>query len=51
MKTKTYKITRAKAVEIAANHNCVSMEIAERYTLTELKEVLTHLRIKAVIIK
>lgn len=47
---KTYKITRQRAVEIAMNHNCVSKEVAEKYTLIELKEVLHHLKIKAIII-
>ena len=32
------------------NHNCVSLEIASNYTLTELKEVLIALKIKAKII-
>ena len=50
MKNKTYKITRERATEIAMNHNCVSKEVAEKYTLTELKEVLHQLRIKATII-
>ncbi len=50
MKTKTYKISRNRAVEIAANHNCVSKEIAQSYTDSELKEVLRHLKIKAVIV-
>lgn len=47
MKTKVYKVSREKAIEIAMNHNCVSREIAERYTDTELKEVLAQLRLKA----
>ena len=50
MKVKTYKIKRSRVVEIAANHNCVSKEIAEQYTDSELKEVLRHLKIKAIII-
>jgi hypothetical protein len=50
MKIKVYKISRNRAVEIAANHNCVSLEIAQRYTNSELHEVLRHLKIKAVII-
>lgn len=44
---KTYKISREKAIRIAANHNCVSIEIAQRYTDSELKEVLRQLRLKA----
>lgn len=49
MKAKTYKISKNRAIEIAMNHNCVSREIAERYTLSELKEVLKHAGIKAII--
>jgi hypothetical protein len=49
MKNKTYKITKERAIEIAMNHNCVSKEVAEQYTLTELKEVLQQLKIKAII--
>jgi hypothetical protein len=40
---KTYKVKRAKAVQVAMNHNKVSFEIANNYTDTELKEVLSHL--------
>ena len=47
MKTKTYKISKERAIQIAMNHNCVSREIAENYTLSELKEVLRQLKIKA----
>jgi hypothetical protein len=47
MKTKIYKVSREKAIQIAMNHNCVSMEIAERYTDSELKEVLSQLKLKA----
>jgi hypothetical protein len=36
-----------RAIEIAMNHNCVSREIAERYTDSELKEVLRQLNLKA----
>ncbi len=50
MKTKTYKITRERAVEIACNNNCVSKETADKYTTAELKEVLRQLKIKATII-
>lgn len=49
MKNKVYTVTRERAVEIAMNHNCVIKEIAERYTLTELKEIFHQLRINAVI--
>lgn len=43
----TPKVNRKRAVEIAMNHNCVSREIAENYTDSELREVLNHLRLKA----
>lgn len=46
MKTKIYRVSRERAVLIAANHNCVSREIAERYTDSELKEVLRQLKLK-----
>ena len=39
--------SRNRAIEIAMNHNIVSREIADRYTDTELKEVLKQLKIKA----
>lgn len=41
------KVSRERAIQIAANHNCVSREVAEKYTDTELKEVLRQLKIKA----
>lgn len=49
MKTRihTPKVTRQRAIEIAMNHNCVSREVAESYTDSELKEVLRQLEIKA----
>jgi hypothetical protein len=43
MGTKTYKVNRKKAIELAMNHNNVTREVAERYTDSELKEVLAHL--------
>lgn len=43
----TPKVNRKRAIEIAMNHNCVSREIAESYTDSELREVLNHLRLKA----
>lgn len=49
MKRKPVKITYARAIEIAMNHNCVKREIAENYTMSELKEVLRHLNINAII--
>lgn len=47
MKKKVIKVSRERAIEIAMNHNCVSREIAERYTDSELKEVLAQLKLKA----
>jgi hypothetical protein len=47
MKARTYKVTKEKAIQIAMNHNCVSREIAQNYTDSELKEVLRQLRLKA----
>lgn len=43
---KTPKVSRERAIQIAANHNCVSLEIASKYTDSELKEVLHQLKIK-----
>lgn len=42
----TPKVSRERAIEIASNHNCVSIEIARNYTDSELKEVLRQLRLK-----
>ena len=36
----TIKVSREKAIEITMNHNGVSREIAEKYTDSELREVL-----------
>ena len=47
MKNKVYSVSKEKAITIAMNHNCVSREIAERYTDSELKEVLRQLKLKA----
>ena len=47
MKTRAYKVSKERAIEIAMNHNCVSLEVAERYTDSELKEVLRQLKLKA----
>lgn len=46
IKRKVYKVSKERAIQIAMNHNCVSKEIAERYTDSELKEVLRHLKMK-----
>lgn len=47
MRKKVYKVSRERAITIAANHNCVSKEIASKYTNSELKEVLRALKLKA----
>jgi len=47
MKRKVYKISKERAIEIAMNHNCVSRQIAENYTNSELKEVLKQLKLSA----
>ena len=47
MKRKVIKVSRERAIQIAMNHNCVSREIAEKYTDSELREVLRHLKLKA----
>lgn len=41
------KVSKARAIEIAMNHNCVSREMAENYTDSELREVLRALKLKA----
>lgn len=47
MKKRIIKVSRERAIEIAMNHNCVSREIAEKYTNSELREILAHLKLKA----
>jgi hypothetical protein len=47
MKRKVIKVSRERAITIAMNHNIVSREIAEKYTDSELKEVLNQLKLKA----
>lgn len=47
MKRKVFKVSKERAIEIAMNHNCVTREIAERYTDSELKEVLKQLKLKS----
>lgn len=42
----TPKVSKERAIQIASNHNCVSMEIARNYTDSELKEVLKQLKLK-----
>lgn len=41
------KVSKERAIEIAMNHNAVTRGIAERYTDSELKEVLRVLKLKA----
>lgn len=45
-RTKVYKVSKQRAIEIAMNHNCVTRDVAERYTDSELKEVLKQLKLK-----
>lgn len=47
MKSKIYTVSKEQAIQIAANHNCVSIEIAQNYTNSELKEILRQLKLKA----
>jgi hypothetical protein len=47
MKLKQPKISRERAIELAMNLNGVSREVAQRYTDSELREVLRLLRFKA----
>ncbi len=42
----TPKISRERAIEIAMNTNGITREMAERYTDSELKEVLRLLKLK-----
>lgn len=53
MKTrkKTIKVSKQKAIELAMNCNCITREIAERYTNNELKEVLRLLSGRAITLK
>ena len=43
----TPKVSKQRAIAIATNHNCVSREVAESYSDSELKEVLKQLKLKA----
>lgn len=47
MKRKPIKISKERAIEIAMNHNCITREMAEKYTDSELREVLSVLKLKA----
>ena len=46
MKRKVIKVSKQRAIEITMNLNGASREIAERYTDSELKEVLRLLKLK-----
>jgi len=46
-RTSNIKVSKEAAIRIAMNHNCVSREIAEKYTDSELREVLAHMKLKA----
>jgi hypothetical protein len=39
------RVSKERAVTIAMNHNCVSRQVAENYTDSELREVLRHLKL------
>jgi len=47
MKRPTIKVSKARAIEIAMNTNGISREMAEKYTDSELREVLHLLKLKA----
>lgn len=47
MKRNVFKVSKERAIQLAMNTNGVSREIAERYTDSELKEVLRLLKLKA----
>lgn len=47
MKRKVIKVSKERAIQLSMNTNGVSREIAERYTDSELKEVLRLLKLKA----
>ena len=48
MKTrKKNKVSRKRAIEIAANLNCVSKDMASKYTDSELRGCLRLLKLKA----
>lgn len=47
MKRNAIKVSKERAIQLAMNTNGVSREIAERYTDSELKEVLRLLKLKA----
>lgn len=46
MKKRPIKVSKERAIEIAMNTNGISRGIAERYTDSELREVLRLLKLK-----
>lgn len=44
---KTIRVSKQRAIELAMNTNSITREMAERYTDSELKEVLRLLKLKA----
>lgn len=44
---KIIKVSRERTIELAANLNCISKEMASKYTDSELKECLRLLKLKA----
>ena len=46
IKRQPVKVSKSRAIELAMNTNGISREIAEKYTDSELKEVLRLLKLK-----
>lgn len=44
---KAVRVPKARAIQIAMNHNGVTRQVAENYSDSELREVLAHLKLKA----
>ena len=47
MKRNIIRVSKERAIQLAMNTNGISREIAEKYTDSELKEVLRLLKLKA----
>lgn len=47
IRKKTIRVSRERAIQIAQNTNGVDREMAEQYTDSELREVLSLLKLKA----
>lgn len=47
MKRNIIRVSKERAIQLAMNTNGISLEIAEKYTDSELKEVLRLLKLKA----